>query len=1598
MKTLRKSILILLTTLALALFAALGAACGRAKTYTLTLDANGGTMSASSTLELKEGANVYDAVKGIVPEKGGLIFGAWFEGESELSASRTMPAAPLTLVARYKVGYTVEVYLQSGSEYVRTSQYEYAGAEYVGKSFSAAAPIIEGYELRASHANGVSTLVLSEDASENVFKFFYIAADTYRITYNANAPTGTTASGNMADTYVEADGTAVVAENAFSVEGYRFAGWSTSRGGSVRYAAGDVVTLSGSLALYAVWDMGYPDRFGGHDIVYLPQTERGVVILSRGQAEFRGTAAGNELTFELPNGETLRGRIFSDMGVFAFANEALAGTYAYCSAYHNPEDPEDSYKPSSTDTLVIDEFGTATHFYLDETAGAVSDKGAIIGNAASGEYLFLITEGAAAGSGFVFITGETEGVKTFSTSFGEGGIYYEFLTGDGVSGYFGESNIYLDGYGNIFFYNFIFSGVYWINEMYSNGSDFYIYRINATLQDNSYNQARDLLGYETVDGYFSLTFYTIPLSETDYGYVEPKVEAGEYGASSGGGTLELDGFRMFPDSAAYTDEAGNVSKGAYSVYATPESELLIYFTVYDSSNLSAGSELIFRIARGEDGVMRFTREESETEIAYILLEDGAFSYQTVLVIYNDESAEVAGARRASLLVELTSGQSDYVRAAEGYVTEQVLAGGNASVFNFVRTELNGSFELPTAFSFMLANASDTSYFYRAVYFVFSYAYGDVTENRYTEIADASGSGAKIWYMNVGVNSIGSIYFDAYGDAYAGGFLVDTSSYYFGNVGTFIFVNPNTGAVEYRYFELELGGNGLPVYFTEISGLEYPAYGMAADGSVDGTVHLIVRGNEALWSANGFSVDANDIIRVKLNRAGFTANGDEITELENEEGIVILSVVLDYISYLDIYEYVDIWVYYTYRAAADGEFTSSNGEKLVVDGYRGATYTNASGRPAFGTFTLSGDGKVITFTSESGEVLLFGLDGASFRLLDGVYGSYPIYYFGEWYTFTFDGAGNVTARIGNILQGDGVYNVLNAAAMEVRIFIELGGEMNTLTAALGYDGLVVLDEKTRGLFVGDDWSVLYLDGYGSGTYHAADGSAGLIVYYDVISAEDGFVAVRDEEFGYYNFLLNVERHSFSRPVAFTRDITYYAEDFSALAFSADGEVYLENSPGYYSILGNTVRLYVQEGDSGYYRTIDLNGFSVEANCTVKGKEYFPWKGGNVTFTGTIALKEGDIEFSESATLTFTPNGDVMFYAAGTLTVGGVSYAVTVVNRYWDYRAGAYRGLALYDETIYEYSPFTDYAYSPSGESTFEVQGGLVTTTMYDGFEETERSYLTESYVGFGPIRLSETHVSGMVYANGVEFTLSNASVEAVLASSADMGNRYMAVFTMGGTQYAVFYYKFDGDYWLYMVATYEVVEGGGYSVGVARYFASNDGFTFPSSVKRGTPFGVVLYEGTGEAREVVMAYNAFFNADGRSAWLIALGDYDVTTGLGDVGSIYSVQFADEALTTVTVAEYALMQGTGSFSSVYYFANFFVGENGEIVAPAAIAVNSGDGYEFVSFTSMEQAGENTWVFHATDGYDYFMSVVTDENGAYVTDEDGNWQITLYTQIRG
>lgn len=118
------------------------------KTATLTLDAAGGVLE-TSVFELEAGEKVWRIVSQAVPSLTGAVFGGWFNGNSAVTENTVMPANGLTLTARYKASYVVEVYLEdlNGEYGAPTDQVTFeGGSDWLGREVRLGASVLKAPE------------------------------------------------------------------------------------------------------------------------------------------------------------------------------------------------------------------------------------------------------------------------------------------------------------------------------------------------------------------------------------------------------------------------------------------------------------------------------------------------------------------------------------------------------------------------------------------------------------------------------------------------------------------------------------------------------------------------------------------------------------------------------------------------------------------------------------------------------------------------------------------------------------------------------------------------------------------------------------------------------------------------------------------------------------------------------------------------------------------------------------------------------------------------------------------------------------------------------------------------------------------------------------------------------------------------------------------------------------------------------------------------------------------------------------------------------------------------------------------------------------
>ena len=306
------------------------AACGGGEKATLTLGTNNGGTLSETSFEVSVGADLSDFLKGKEPTsiKQGLTFAGWYHGEEQIENGATMPAEGLSLTAKYWANYTLKVYTpQEEGGYEETST---TGKAFYGEAFDALSHVEIPEHFTLDESKGTyATGSLSADA---VFEV-YLAVETFDIRYQANAPDGVSVSGGVFYDEVPFGTKAEAKENPFELpENYRFAGWATTADGAIAYHPGDEIELTGNITLFARWERGLSDIFGGNDLLFVSLEESGVLYLHRtGYEEKLGSFDGETLlfSFETEDGAiVLDGKLNLENNCFFYFRDSMMGRYS----------------------------------------------------------------------------------------------------------------------------------------------------------------------------------------------------------------------------------------------------------------------------------------------------------------------------------------------------------------------------------------------------------------------------------------------------------------------------------------------------------------------------------------------------------------------------------------------------------------------------------------------------------------------------------------------------------------------------------------------------------------------------------------------------------------------------------------------------------------------------------------------------------------------------------------------------------------------------------------------------------------------------------------------------------------------------------------------------------------------------------------------------------------------------------------------------------------------------------------------------------------------------------------------------------------------
>ena len=226
----------------------------KAETYAVTFNANGGegTMSSQTYTYGVEQALTANAFT-----REGYTFAGWatsVDGVVAYTADQSISiTAPLALYAVWKANTYAVSFNANGGEGIMSSQTYTYGVE---QALTANAFTREGYNFAgwATSADGAVVYTAGQSISVSTSMTLYAVweANIYAVSFSANGGEGTM----PAQTFTHGVEQALTA-NAFTREGYTFAGWATSADGAVVYTAGQNISITAPMTLYAVWKVSF---------------------------------------------------------------------------------------------------------------------------------------------------------------------------------------------------------------------------------------------------------------------------------------------------------------------------------------------------------------------------------------------------------------------------------------------------------------------------------------------------------------------------------------------------------------------------------------------------------------------------------------------------------------------------------------------------------------------------------------------------------------------------------------------------------------------------------------------------------------------------------------------------------------------------------------------------------------------------------------------------------------------------------------------------------------------------------------------------------------------------------------------------------------------------------------------------------------------------------------------------------------------------------------------------------------------------------------------------------------------------------------------
>ena len=1226
--------------------------------YTVTLDLDGGSLSTTS-LSLKAGVNLYNAVKELAPSKANHQFGGWFKGDDALSESAVMPSENVTLKAKYKVAYTVELYLQDiedETKYVKADN-DVTGYDWAGTQVSPDEKV-EGFDRVIGHESEIASKTLSANASANVFKL-YFDRKTLFVFFDAGE--------DFDDISFEVKyGEEVTVPVNFESEGKLLVGW-TADGGETIYKTNVIYSLLRNLAqvsdtepesfipqddmvFEAVWSVGLVDMFEGEDYIFLDPDDAEVVYLYRGGEYFIGSLNTKNNEFRIRNLDediVITGKV-NENGTFVFQDNGNSNmTYDLFVS---------GVGVNSDIFLQIDRFDGISYVEKDEKGIITVERKGYYTVDENGIYTTHFDDG---GDDFNFIVGTAGGTDAFQIRNEEeyalgrdnGGLV-RFAINDGQLVYF--TSVYqmlLDGFGTAV-----------INMGTSTSAYRYTYDTETQLITLRTSMGIVAGVFQIMSG-TSVQGYVIYDESSDKTYESENSQAtftmdGLYSATYFDGTTTLKGVYQVVGTSVlggsiirfYSEQGAVGSNPATFTFIVKDVEVDTG-AVGDNDNPITETKYYFEKKHNSYG--EYYYRDSDPEVLY---------WYSPLLAVND------GAEGKATLYGRTK-QSEYVKISEGTIvfdenTKTYMY--TADKYFDVEEELvTEPYDLQTVVSFVFNTAVlQTSKGNVGVTYWYSVTTKgiDGSDNTTTKLPTATYTSGDASIFLVGG-------FIVYNSTDGSSTAVYTVS---GNILT---VSTSQGTM---YLELDEENNTFIVlqhapYTAKeiIQGNKYTSNQTLAFDGKGGAVYTVKDGEtETVYEGT-----------VEKSSEFTAVDGSDIWVFTSSDEALTFKFIRLYASNNNLFS--------RYNETYNGDYRAENGSRLKLDGfsYMAEYFNSDDGTTVKSSYFIS-ESNVVCMIIDNAYRYFDIKDNKQFTARGAEYGTYilmdnqnatGVYVeldgYGKLSVFTI---GNDSEK--NYIDDNGTYT---SDGYEFTLVYQDGSENTTIVGKRGviqisssyYNVFVVSHKEVARIYVNEtDFSVLVLDENGGAVRYNKMGEREVgeyiiitdnMLYYASTQVEDACIYIYDNEKGVATPFNFPERG-------------YYTSDLGAsLQFTKYGfAVFNGATRYYYNVVNDIVVIYrranagetgvvtneygfVEEQFGTFAETVEYNdvtyirnnGFAVLFGREEATKEKYP-----------VPLeKEGEENYKKPLEdLTFTPNGLTSFNVSGKVKIDGKEFDCTVTR--------------------------------------------------------------------------------------------------------------------------------------------------------------------------------------------------------------------------------------------------------------------------------------------------------------------------------------------------